>query len=268
VQATLPSKSPIFSTNCHIFEPPNPVNKFYYKCDRHFHLDDLLELYNIYDTYAIVLISGKRTDMYVHSSNNTQLIKSLQFELPSQHKTGGSSAARMGRIRDEKINLSIRKTAETMISLYVKDNVFQHIGLILAGPASIKEKIQSEKIFVQHFNKYLLRTITIAEIEDNSIYYVVASIMDISSGLCMSGDVVAKFETMISDPEIIDLIVFGTSDVLDEYNAGNLAELFIDKDMLDIITINPKTIVQVIQNSEFINKYGSLVGIKYFAVDE
>jgi hypothetical protein len=70
---------------------------------------------------------------------------------------------------------------------------------------------------------------------------------------------------MILDPEIIDLIIFGESNVLDEYNAGNLAELFIDKNIFGIINVsNPKTIVHVIQNSEFINKYGSLVGIKYF----
>jgi len=217
----------------------------------------------MYDTYAIVLISGKRTDMYIHSSNNTQLIKSIQFELPSQHKTGGSSAARMGRVRDEKINLSIRKTTKTMVSLYVKENVFQHIGLVLAGPSLIKEKIQSEKIFVQHFAKYLLKTITIAEIEDNSIYHVISSIADVSSD-----DATKKFETMLSDPEIVDLIVFGEFDVLNEYNVGNLAELFIDKDALDAITINPKTILHVIQNSEFINKYGTLVGIKYFVIDD
>jgi peptide subunit release factor 1 (eRF1) len=203
--------------------------------------------------------------MYVHSSNNTQLIKSLQFELPSQHKTGGSSAARMSRTRDEKINLCIRKIAEMMMSLFVRNNIFQHIGLIIAGPSTIKEKIQSEKIFLQHFSKYLLRTITIAEIEDTSIYHVLSHISDISTGLCDSDNIVLKFETMILDPEIIDLIIFGESNVLDEYNAGNLAELFIDKNIFGIINVsNPKTIVHVIQNSEFINKYGSLVGIKYF----
>ena len=74
-------------SECHVFEPPNPVKQFYYKCDKIFHLDELAKLYIKHDTYAIVLVSGKRTDLYSYCENNTKLIKSMTVTLPNQFKT-------------------------------------------------------------------------------------------------------------------------------------------------------------------------------------
>ncbi len=42
--------SNVFST---IFVPPNPVKQFYYRCDKKFHLDNLIKLYDHHDNYAL-----------------------------------------------------------------------------------------------------------------------------------------------------------------------------------------------------------------------
>lgn len=253
------NQSHMFST-CYLFEPPNPVPKYYYRCDKAFHLNDLMNLYVVYDTYAVILISGKRTDLYSYSKNNIQLIKSIESILPNQHKTGGSSAARMGRIRDEKINLYVKNIAELMFLKLIKDNIFQHLGLLVAGPGELKSEIQNNILFQQHFQKHLLKVMTISEITDNSIHEVCHVLSEIVYGV--NTELIEKFESLIVNK--MDLLIFG-DDVLEQLTLGNLEEIYIDGDSLDIINVikNEKTIVHVM-NDTFTKKYGKMVGVKYY----
>jgi peptide subunit release factor 1 (eRF1) len=247
----------------YVFEPPNPVNKFYYKCDKKFHLEDLLDLYVVYDTYAVLLISGKRTDLYTYSKNNTNLIKSLKLDLPNQHKTGGSSAPRFGRIRDEKINLYMKIICEILCNNLLKDGVFSHLGLIIAGPAQLKDQIQLENLFKIHFEKHLIATFTIPEINDQSINCVIELVEKKIFGT-VDDQITKRFESMLSNPQMIDLFVFGTENVLEQFKSGLLSEIFIQKDYLDLLEPNSKTIITYIDEF-FAKKYGITVGIRYYA---
>jgi peptide subunit release factor 1 (eRF1) len=256
-------------SDVYVFEPPKPIRKSYYKCDKVFHLDDLLELYTVYDTYAIVLISGKRTDFYEYSKNDVKLIKSVSVELQSQSKKGGSSSARYCRIVASKHDAYIKYMSELMFNFYVKDNVFQHIGLILAGPTMVKDQIQLEPLFLQHFQKYLLNVITTPEITDNTINIVTDIMTEQIYGTSVDNKIIDKFEQIINDEKQIDLIVFGKEYVLTELENNNLAEIYVDDNFVEVIDIkllnNVK--VNIIQNKTFIKKYGEIVGLKYYALN-
>jgi len=172
----------------------------------------------------------------------------------------------MDRIRDEKINLTVHKVAELMVAMYVKENVFQHLGMILAGPSCMKEKLRNEKLFQQHFGKHLQQTVTIAEVNDTSIHQVTSSITDVFKNAV--DQVIQTFEAILSNPKNIDLIVFGEYNVMEEYNAGNLSEIFVTEDLLDTIEANKNMTIHIVASYQFVSKYGSLVGIKYFSVDD
>jgi peptide subunit release factor 1 (eRF1) len=246
-----------------MFEPENPVPKYYYRCDKVFHLEDLLNLYIKYDTYAVVLISGKRTDLYVYSKNNINLIKSIECTLPNQHKTGGSSAPRMGRIRDEKINLYVKNIAELMFLKFVKENVFMHLGLVLAGPGELKGEVQNHQMFVQHFQKHLLHIITIPEICDQSINLV----KDIILGKNNKNEVMEQFESLVENKDTIDLLVFGGEFVMEQLKLGMLEVLYIDENSMNLVEdfiIDSKTKVMVVEDGLFVRKYGHMVGVRYY----
>ena len=249
-------------SECHLFEPPNPVHKFYYKCDKMFHLEDLLKLYVVHDTYAIVLISGKRTDFYSYSQNNVQLIKSISVTLPNQNRAGGSSSARFGLIRDEKIGWYVTNIADQMIKLFVKDNVFQHLGLYLAGPAELKKQLQDEQLFVQHFSKHLKQVLTIGEITEQSINQVIKVIGDSIYGTFKDDTEFEAFELLLQ--QNMDLMVFGT-DVLTLLESGDLAQLFIDQHDLSLLDgLNVDKVKMTTMNEQFKKKY-DMVGVRYYA---
>lgn len=261
-------KNNIFSIDdCYLFIPPYPIKKFYYRCDRKFHLDDLIELYQQCDNYAIVLISGKKTEFYLWNKNETKLLKILKETLPNQHKTGGSSAARFGRIRDEKIGVYIKKIVELMIQLYIKQNIFQYKGLIIAGPSQMKNLVRSEDLFGKNFDKYLLKNLTISEITEQSIYQVIQLATDVLISRSDEIQYINKFNNMLNNANEIDLIIFGSELVFSAFQNNLLKEIYLANNSIHrdfILNFQSKAKIYIIKNEEFISKYGELIGIKYY----
>lgn len=257
------------TNKCFLFNPPNPIKKFFYRCQRYFILDDLLKLYEkCNDNYAIVLISGKRTDFYLYNSNNTKFLKSIDESLPNQHKTGGQSAPRFGRIRDEKIGWYAKKICELMKYFYLTNGKFQHKGLIIAGPAEMKDLVRRHEIFEQDFVKYLLKILTIGEISDRSIDEVINLSMDVLSFEAVEQEIIQSFQKILNDPAKIDLIVFGEKQVITLYQEGRLERIYVAKNCIHEKNIlknhTHKTKIHFMTSPEFINTYGKLVGIMYY----
>ena len=248
-----------------MFTPPHPVKKFYYRCDRKFHLDDLLKLYETHENYAIVLISGKRTEFYLHNTNVTKLLKGIDERIQNQHKTGGQSAQRFGRLRDEQIGGYVKKIVEMMVQFYIKSNVFQCKGLVIAGPAEMKDMVRDNELFVQHFGKHLLKTLTVAEITDNIIYQVINSAADVLTSESEENNLITDFEAKLTDPNQMDLLVFSTDAVINAYNSGHLKEIYVSDKFKDKIEPNSKTILHIIRSNNFTSKFGDLIGIQYYA---
>lgn len=259
----LGQKSSMFSTDTVVFNPPNPIGKFFYRCDRKFFLDDLVKLYDLHEDYGIVLISGKRCEFYLHNKTNTKLLKAFDECLPNAHKAGGSSSARFGRIHDEKVARYAKKIAEYMLQYYITDNQLICKGIIVAGPAEMKQLVSNTDLFIQHFKKHLLATLTISEITDQSIYQVIKmadSVIKVSDI-----DIINTFGQLLHNS---DLIVFGHRQTLDAFYLGHLDKILVSNNYVDkksIIGTETKTHIHIINSPEFIAKYGELVGIRFYA---
>lgn len=250
-------------SQCLLIEPPNPVTKFYYRCDRKFHLDDLLNLYIYYDQHAIVLVSGKRTEIHIYSENNRRLLCTIKDILPNQHKKGGQSAQRFGRIRDEKILIYINKIIDKMVEHYTMDGKFLYKSIVIAGPAEIKQQLCNHKLFIQYFQQYLTKIISVAEITDQTIFDVIDVTINNQQNSIMS-----IITNMINDPMKIDLLVFGATKVKELYDIGALNKIYIYhgyNERQEIVTQQNKTEKNVFYSEECKKMYGELIGVRYFA---
>lgn len=258
----------MFSSDCMLFSPPHPVKKFYYKCDRKFHLDDLISLYEEHDNNAIVLVSGKRTDFYLHNPIETKFLKSISVTLPNQFKAGGYSAPRFERIRNEKIGVYVKKICELMVSYYVTEGVFNCKKLVIAGPAELKDLVCKEEIFIKYFSTKLAGIFTIGEISDTSIYQVINLTSASMNSESDEHEYISNIESMILDPSKIDFIVFGEEEVLALFHANQLKEIYISNASQyynDIASSNNKTKIIPVKNITFAKKYGQIVGIRYYS---
>lgn len=234
-----------------------------YRCDKKFHLDDLLKLYDKFDDRALVLISGKRVEFHLLNENQTKLLKKLDVTLPNQHKTGGFSASRFERLRNEKINLFVMKIIELMIKFYTVDGRFNCIDLVIAGPAEMKDLVKENDLFKKFFRQHLTLSLVVAEITDQTIYQVVKIIRNQTK----TENHIDLLEEIILDPKQIDSIVFGVEDVIESYFSGLLKEIFVSNNSEyrdQILKSDIKTKIHVISDSIFVRKYGELVGVKYY----
>jgi len=191
----------------------------------------------------------------------------LDESLPNQHKTGGQSAARFGRIRDEKIGWYTKKIVELMVKYYVTNGKFNCKGLIIAGPAEIKKLVSDEELFVQYFSKHLLKTLTVSEITNQSINQVIQMAADVLTSEANDKELLMEFEQMLLDPAKMDLIVFGTDTTESLLKEGQLKEMYMSDRYInkqEILKINTKTKIRIVKTTEFASKYGGLIGIRYY----
>ena len=86
-----------------IFEgivPPNPVDKFYYKCDRYFHLEQYDKLFEQKPMGYVIFIDGNECIIYQFNGIWTRL-KYFDALLVKRQRKGGQSSVRFSRLAEE-----------------------------------------------------------------------------------------------------------------------------------------------------------------------
>jgi hypothetical protein len=243
-----------------------------YRCDMEFALDELFKLYHTYDDYGILLISGSIVQFYCATMVNNTLLKQINDVLPNRQKKGGQSAQRFGRIREEKVNLYLKKIVENMVSLYTANSQLIIKGLIIAGPAEMKHKVQELDLFKQYFRSKVLCVLDTDEIHDNTIHLVKIKCSNLISNETESNQFYYEFERMIINEILINRFIFNKDDTLRLYFENKLERLYLSTSLaipaaeMQLIMNHQslsKTAVMMICNSEFITKYNGIVGFAY-----
>lgn len=223
-------------------------------------------LYAETTSYGIILTSGNTTMYWSYSINSTKLLKTIKTDLPNKHKTGGQSAQRFERIRDEKISLYVKKICEIAVQLYCENGLAVTSGLYVAGNAEIKHMVVSSSIFQQYFNGKILGVYTLNEIQPNSIYQIIDKISLINIESCAD-----KIDKLISDITTCDYVVIGYK-CKNMLNNFMVRELYVTQECLD--TLDPlivnkiKTTIVNANDKLFIEKYGNIVGLTYYNYDD
>ena len=235
-------------------------------------MDRVINLYNDYNSWGVVLVSGKETRFYKVSVNSKQHLKTINVDLPNQHKKGGQSQARYERITEEKRMVYIQKLAEYLQTYYVLDGRKIVSGLILAGPSETKHLLGETSIVRQYFvGNPFITFIETSEITDTTLYDVLPKLEHLLDPINDPTEkkVIDEFYDLISRPHTIDKVIFGREEILALLETQELAQLLIDEQMNDfdvnqLLKSNNKITLIKIKNRSFIGKFGNLVGIKWY----
>ncbi|BCS82920.1 peptide chain release factor eRF1 [Cotonvirus japonicus] len=153
-----------------------------------------------------------------------------------------------------------------MTQTFISDNKFICQSLIIAGPGEIKTLLTKQELFIQHFQKYLIKILTISEINDKSIHSTIELCKDIFHD---DDKIFQQFETILINPKFTDKFVFGTHEVNELLLSHNLETIYISSNYNDLRKIinlanqSSKINIFIVKTNEFQKKYGDLVGIKY-----
>ncbi|KAB1199628.1 Eukaryotic peptide chain release factor subunit 1-1 [Morella rubra] len=131
------------------FEPFRPINASLHLCDNKFHTEALNELLESDDKFGFIVMDGNGTLFGTLSGNTIEVLHKYSVDLPKKHGRGGKSALRFARLRMEKRQNYVRKTAELAIQFYINPSTSQPnvSGLILAGSADFKTELSQSDMF-------------------------------------------------------------------------------------------------------------------------
>lgn len=228
-----------------LFEPPKPIERSNYICDKKFHLDPILEMYKSETKFGIVLISGEECSCYEVIKSGIKyvtynLVAKIQTRLQKKQKKGGQSAPRFERIRQEKEIAYISKAVTLVINSYYSENHTKCTisSLIVAGPAEQKLKLTRQSDFQKYFSNLLVDIISIPSITQTSVSEVYSN--------NLSKLLVKTYDTEIQKDvdylqELMDFaddkLVFGEKEVLEQLQLCNLEYLLISEnyDKIDVL---------------------------------
>lgn len=217
---------------CRLIEPPQPIKRFYYRCDNKFHIDQLLELYETPTTYGLVYVSGSELILYtvqiIGGQLQTNALYRKSVKLQKSQKKGGQSAARIGRLHDEHHKNYITLMAEKIVEF--RD---EFLELIIAGPAEKKQKLAEELS-----NKYQIHIpgIVACESVDDLFECKVESIIEIIENIEFAED--AKLVSEFIDPRNTERVAIGKREINENLAMARVSTVLVHKEHIKTGSVN------------------------------
>lgn len=128
------------NNKCILIEPPKPISKFIYLCDKKFHSELIKDLFENHKRYGVVIISGQMTKFYEICGTEIKHLDKEKVRLSKKQRKGGQSAQRFGRIREGEINKYIALISDDIDEIYIDDNDLPEIeAIVIAGNGEKKD---------------------------------------------------------------------------------------------------------------------------------
>ncbi len=265
----------MFDEQVILFEPLKKINCNFYRCDTKFHIDRILNMFEIEKSIGVILLSGKEVRLYTLTQNKSyhdiKLNYKFEIELQKKHGRGGQSSVRFERIRVEKYMQYQSKIIDMIFNTYLLDNYSKYLteNFIFAGPCSLKREIYNDIKILKYFGEKTLNIIDTTEITDQTIHDIY------KSNICIVKQDSQEIKTHVDELNTLirlasDQLVFSHNDIILSLKECQLKKIIVSRNLqtsiLDEIKLLNMYECEIIQTYDLlIEKYGGCVGIKWFA---
>jgi len=107
-------------------------------------------------------MDGNGTLFGTLSGNTRVVLHKFSVDLPKKHGRGGQSALRFARLRLEKRHNYVRKVAELATQLFISNDRPNVNGLVLAGSAEFKAKLNTSDMFDPRLCDIVLKIVDVS----------------------------------------------------------------------------------------------------------
>lgn len=213
------------------FEPYKPIQTSLYLCDNKFHCEALYPLLEQDQKYGFIVMDGNGTLYGTLSGNTKTVIHKFTVDLPKKHGRGGQSSVRFSRIRVEKRQNYVRKVAEMATQMFIQNDRPSVIGIILAGSAEFKLKLNQSNLFDPRLQSIVLKLVDVSYGGENGFNQAI----ELSSD-CLSSLRFVREKKMLSAyfnevAKNSGLYCFGTRDTFSALELGAVSDLFVYEDL-------------------------------------
>jgi len=221
------------------FEPFKPINTSLYLCDNKFHTEALKELLESDEKFGFIIMDGNGSLFGVLAGNNRTVLHKFSVDLPKKHGRGGQSALRFARLRLEKRHNYVRKVAEAATQMYITNDKPNVAGLVLAGSAEFKAKLNTSDLFDPRLAAIVTKIVDVSYGGENGFNQAIELAADALSNVKFIREkkLLANYFTQISRDT--GKYCFGVKDTLAALDSGAVEELIVWEN-LDIQRITLK----------------------------
>lgn len=225
------------------FEPFKPINTSLYLCDNKFHTEALNELLEDDDRFGFIIMDGNGTLFGELAGNTRRILHKFSVDLPKKHGRGGQSALRFARLRLEKRHNYVRKVAEAATQLYITNDRPNVSGLVLAGSAEFKAKLNGSDLFDPRLAAIVTKIVDVSYGGENGFSQAIELAADALSNVKFIKEkkLLTNYFTQISRDT--GKYCFGVKDTLSALDAGAVEELIVweSLDIQRLVLKHPST---------------------------
>jgi peptide chain release factor subunit 1 len=209
-------------------EPPLPLKSRLYRCDKEFVLDDLKEMLQVSEIYALLVMDRKEAAIGVLEGKRIEILQKMTSGVPSKVRAGGQSSQRFHRITEGLTKDFYKRIAEEMKKLFYENKKLK--GILIGGPIPTKDEFIDGEYLPTLLQKKVLGKIDIGGSDESGLKELVEKSQDIlaSQEIVYEKKLMEKFfETLGEKP---DFVVYREEPVKKALEYGAVDILFLSKD--------------------------------------
>lgn len=213
------------------FEPFKPINTSLYLCDNKFHCEALSSLLENDEKFGFIVMDGNGTLYGTLSGNTRTVLHKFTVDLPKKHGRGGQSSVRFARIRVEKRQNYVRKVAEMATQMFIQNDRPTVVGMILAGSAEFKLKLNQSDIFDPRLQALVMKIVDVSYGGENGFNQAIELASDCLANIKFIREkklLSAYFSEIAKDS---GKYCFGVKDTLTALEQGAVSDLIVYEDL-------------------------------------
>ena len=138
-------------------EPPKELQTFLYRCDDHFHVENLKDMLKDENMIGFLAIDAKDAGWGLLHADKLDVLSETSSGVAGKHRQGGQSARRFERLREMELNDYYNRVAHTTKEYFI--DIYPIKGLIISGPGPTKENFIKEEYLEYRLQNMILATI-------------------------------------------------------------------------------------------------------------
>lgn len=120
----------------YVFEPPQTVTTFVYRCDSTFYIDPLRDMLAEKEIYGLLLIDRRECTVGILRGKRIETVFYDTSQVPGKHGRGGQSQRRMERLTEIAADEWYKKMGERASEIF--RNTSGLVGILVGGPGPSK----------------------------------------------------------------------------------------------------------------------------------
>ncbi len=126
-----------------MFEPPEPVDTYLYRCGSGFILDPLVAMCETKEVYGLIVMDRQEATIGLLRGTAITELQNIQSNLMGKHDAGGQSQRRFERTMENETVQYYRKVSDSVgIHLLPRMDALQ--GILIGGPGSTKDGLLTD----------------------------------------------------------------------------------------------------------------------------